>query len=290
MQLMKFTEEGYRTFQAQIEQNLPHYQAHDGAWFQQRLQETNALQATDVAIPDHLAATLALAKPTDDPAAREKKLWLVGPQPTDDERAAANRHNAPLIHKALRGLPRYLAVDQHLWAALLHTTFFDYVCGYCAGDMENSNKISKNFFASVIGEGQKRSLFVNIVSALWWACTYLYDEDAKDPYHFLDILVPEKVRFAGTITPLGSSNISENPDVLRGLFRVLEERRDRGLAIVRDDDITHVLRYLNLLAGNTVIDMMSADDIAELVRKYFAARPGATKAFQLGNAPAPQTP
>ena len=269
MQLMRLTEDGYRTLWGQAEQNLPYYQACDGARFRALLEEKHWLESTGITIPDDFA----------------EKLQPVGAVRTYETIAKADRKNAPVVYEALRNLPRWLAVDPRLWATLLHTVLFKYVCEYFGGGekaAKDRKEVGKNFF--VTGNGQKRSIFVNCASRMWWACELLYDEKAIDPYHYLDVI--EHMRFSGSLTLLSSSNISEQRELVHGLFRVLEERLQAGQSVRRLNEMTWAVRYLNLIAGATVIDMMNADDIAELVRKYFAAQPGEEKAFELGNAPA----
>ena len=48
-------------------------------------------------------------------------------QVTGDE-SADDVHNAEVIHRALSNLPYYIAIDEKIWAALLHTYLFDFVC------------------------------------------------------------------------------------------------------------------------------------------------------------------
>lgn len=268
MQLMRLTQEGYDALWAEAEQNLPRYQAGDAAYFQQHITEKGWLEPTGLEVPDFADS-----------------LQPVGSERTADTIAAADRHNAPLIYESLRALRdhRALAVDPRLWAALLHTTLFSYVYEYFGDDVAKDRQgIGKNFF--VTGNGQKRSIFVNCASRLWWACELLYDEAAEDPYHYLGVI--EHMRFGGSLTLLSSSNIAEQREVVHGLFHVLEERLRAGQEVHRLNEMTWALRYLNLIAGATVIDVLNADDIADLVRTYFSAWPKEEKAFELDNAPA----
>lgn len=295
MQLLRLTEEGFRTLWAQAETNLPHYAARDAAWFQGLIEKNGWLAPTGIEVPDDLAERFSLATDADTPEARKEKLQPAGP--TAATRAAADRHNAPVIYEALKNLPRYLAIDRRLWTTLLHTLLFDYVCDRQGeGFAADRKEAGKNFFAKAPkkakkgesdadagGQGQKRYIFVNCASRLWWACAYLYDEKAKDPYHFLDVV--EKLRFAGTTNLLSSANIFENKNVVQGAYRVFEKRIKEGKRMDRTKDMVEAYRYLNLYAGATVIDMLTTKEVEELVEKFFEyhdAQPS-NKGFQMSD-------
>lgn len=252
MQLMRLTQEGYDALWAEAEQNLPRYQAGDAAYFQQHITEKGWLEPTGLEVPDFADS-----------------LQPVGSERTADTIAAADRHNAPLIYESLRALRyhRALAVDPRLWAALLHTTLFPHVCEYFGIPevAKDCAALSKNFFLN--GNSPKRASFVNCVSRLWWACEFLYDENAEDPYHFLDVV--KKLRFAGTTNLLSSGNILENRAIVQGAYRIFEERLKEGKRLDRTKDMVEAYRYLNLLAGATILDLYTIDEIADLVRRFF---------------------
>ena len=105
MRLQYLTDDGIQYLKGNFETNLPHYIQKDSAFFAKMLKEHDFLQDTGY----------------------DFNPFVTNLQVTGDE-SADDVHNAEVIHRALSNLPYYIAIDEKIWAALLHTYLFDFVC------------------------------------------------------------------------------------------------------------------------------------------------------------------
>lgn len=261
MKLQYITDDGLADLKGNFKQNFSlYYLPKDGAYFQQRLDEKGWLQDTAVEIRPFAQDLQVTSTAVDD--FREKK----------EAEKADDIHNAICIHKAMVSLPPYLAVDEHIWAALTHIVLFDFITRKRA-DIWEEKKVEKqkkdmyNSFFTFTHNGKRRGTFVNCIASLWWGAQMVYDKGHReDPYW----LVPDiaLTGYPSTIVLFSSSRIMTNKNISLGLFHVVHALRQQGVKISRQDIVAGI-RYLNLLGGMSIIDMKPEKEIEELMRSFY---------------------
>lgn len=247
MKLQYLTSQGIDYLKGAFDQNLPQYLAGNGAFFRTKLREQGFLQDTGYEI---------------EPFANKMQV-------TDDDKAD-DVHNAIVLHRALRKLPKYMAIDERIWAALSHTILFDFICKKKADDFSTERKGYRkkiyNSFFTYTSNGKRRGLFVNCVSSLFFGADMVYDSQAKNPYYLLQEVA--STGFPSTVILFSSSRILTHKETCVGFLKVVKELRAQGVAINRQDAVEAV-KYLNLIAGMSIIDLKSKDEISTMVRHFY---------------------
>lgn len=129
---------------------------------------------------------------------------------------ASDLKNIQIMYDALKDLPLSVACDARLWTGLAHTSLWDYVWYRQHEEIEKrrsrrtKREDSKSLFC--VGNGKRRSLFVNCLSRLWWTGYLVYDENRKNPYELAETLMygQKGHSFASQIVLLSSRNFISN--------------------------------------------------------------------------------
>ncbi len=184
---------------------------------------------------------------------------------------AADLENIKIVYDAMKDIPDFVMMDDRFWAAINHTFMWDYIRrrrkeeAFSKGVKDQKEAIYNSFFTHT-RHGKKRGTFVNCVSRLWWAGRLTYESGNDDKYYLTAELC--KKGFPSTIVPFSSSNIMGREETRRALLSVVMELRKKGIDVKRDD-IFAGIRYLNLYAGITIIDMISYDELYDIVERYY---------------------
>lgn len=260
MYLQFLTREGVSDLKNHFTENLPYYLAKEKSYFEEYLNKKGYLQDSNIAVDETFV----------------KKLQYTDNDKNDDI------VNATLLHKALFNLKPYVAMDERIWCALCHTLLFDYVVSKRNKIIEGLKNISSNsksqekerllkalnnsFFTHTI-YGLRRGTYVNCVSSLWWGAYLIYDVKNKDnPYELLKTVA--KYGFPSTILPLSASRILTRKETCLGFLKEVQALRNQGMTIKRDPVFWGV-RYLNCIAGLSMLDMKTEAEIRDITRKYY---------------------
>ena len=243
MRIDFMTEEALVKLRADLEDNLGHYVKNDQDYFYDVLDKMDGLLASSLTCPDF-----------------DLNMSAVAPENTDTD-------NVRRLYGAMRGLSPVVAADERLWTGLSHGYFWDYVQyrqhdAIASGDPK---RVATSFFFT---NGHRRSLFVHCLSRLWWAGYLTYDEKAKDPFALTDVVTQQAC--ASTIMLISSSNMTSNKDICLGVLTSIKKRPLTGEAIQRKHFVGP-LRYLNNMGALTVLDMLSREEITEIVDQYLAS-------------------
>ncbi|MFV0635708.1 DUF6339 family protein [Mitsuokella sp. WILCCON 0060] len=261
MKLQYITDDSLADLKGNFKQNfLLHYLPKDGEYFQKRIAERNWLQDTSVEIQPFVQDLQVTSTAIDNFKERKEA------EKKDDI------HNAICIHKAMVRLLPYLAMDEHIWAALTHTVLFDFITRkradiWAEEKTEKQKKDMYNSFFTFTHNGKRRGTFVNCIASLWWGAQMVYDSRHREnPYW----LVPDiaLTGYPSTIMLFSSSRIMTNKNISLGLFRVVHALRQQGIKISRQDVVAGI-RYLNLLGGMSIIDMKTEKEIEELMQTFY---------------------
>ncbi len=246
--LKYISDEGLYNLKQSFGNNVPHYKSGNQEFFLDYLEQNNYLLESSYKVKDF----------TDD-------LQYTSDTDADD------LHNIKVVYGALKSMPTYIMMDDRFWAGLTHTYMWQYVMKRRQGeafgiDIQNQEDKIYNSFFTHTKNGIKRGTYVNCVSRLWWAGKMTYDEGEENHYALTEELC--KKGFPSTIILVSSSNIMSRPEALKSLLATVKELRASGIDVKRDDIVAGI-RYLNLVAGSTLIDMMSYPEVKSLIAEYY---------------------
>lgn len=249
MRLQYLTDEGIQYLKGNFEANMPHYIQRDSLYFTDLLKKHNFLQDTGYDF-NSFASNL---------------------QVTDDA-SADDVHNAEVIHRALSDLPYYMVIDEKIWAALLHTYLFDFVCEKKKDLLDENvrdyqNKIYNSFF-TYTRHGKRRGTFVNCVASLYWGAEMVYDpSNHDDPYGLLKEIAA--TGYPSTIVIFSSSRILGRRETCIGFLKAIRKLRMAQKWNVDRPAVVSGIKYLNLIAGLSMLDMRSEEEIEHMTEIFY---------------------
>lgn len=95
----------------------------------------------------------------------------------------------------------------------------------------------------------------------------VYDKDnSRDPYELVNDIA--MTGYPSTILLLSSSRIMGRKDTALGFFKVVHALREAGETLNRQA-IVEGVKYLNLLAGVSLLDLKTQGEISELTRNFY---------------------
>lgn len=241
--------EGLASLKANFNDNLEHYLNNNQEYFQQFLDQNGYLLDSAYTVEDF----------------RDELIY-------DEDTDKSDFCNIKVVYKALQHIPSFIMMDDRFWAGLTHTIMWEYIqirrkdifVPYNESDKE---KVFGSFFTHT-KNGKKRGTYVNCVSRLWWAGRLTYDEsNHNDPFNLTEELC--KTGFPSTIVLISSSNILSKKQTMVALLKTIKGLRAQGKAIKRQDIVAGI-RYLNLSAGITLLDMMSIQEIEGMLQGFYS--------------------
>lgn len=154
------------------------------------------------------------------------------------------------------------ASDPLLWSALCHITFKEYVLKRWKKD-DGTVRLDQRFFAT---EGRASLLYYNAISRLWWSGYLTYDETraSTNPWHLTETLFSaQQVQ-----KDLFDQSFSMNRTVIKGLLSALKTMQEEN-----GNKCTTIFRaccdsYINHYGAVSILDTLSADDIATIAYDY----------------------
>ena len=154
------------------------------------------------------------------------------------------------------------ASDPLLWSALCHITFKEYVLKRWKKD-DGTVRLDPRFFAT---EGRASLLYYNAISRLWWSGYLTYDETraSTNPWHLTETLFSaQQVQ-----KDLFDQSFSMNRTVIKGLLSALKTMQEEN-----GNKCTTIFRaccdsYINHYGAVSILDTLSADDIATIAYDY----------------------
>lgn len=196
----------------------------------------------------------------------ESKIDFEIPELNKDENyAVSDAANVKIIHDSLQHLTISQATQEKLWAGLAHIQLRDFFYYRMAQELKDKNdkRINTGIFFK---NGKKRSLFVNILSRLWWVAHMTYDESNQENPYWLTEFFCEK-DFSARATTFFSSNFTSNRNITRGILKVLYKWQQNGVSIKRDHFV-QANKYLNVTGGAMILDMLETEEVEDMVEKY----------------------
>lgn len=175
-------------------------------------------------------------------------------QPNGNE-PLTDAENAQRVYNHMKALSDSQASDERIWVAYTLQEQLSYM-KYRWKTNSSQDMLNRYFF----NYSKNRSLFRNGISRLWWIGRVTYDEKRKDPFELTKFLCNHQ-DFIETICGRSTFN---NPTVqkatLNVLYDVLHDRKADNRVIIRE-----IAKYVNLLSGTYILDMLSYQEIYDKV-------------------------
>lgn len=165
--------------------------------------------------------------------------------------------NIQRVYNHMKSLSDSQASDERIWVAYTFSVFLDYMkyrwSSSTTNDMENHY---------LFNYSSQRSLFRNGISRLWWIGRITYDETRVDPYELTKFLCRDQ----DYIESICGRNVFNNPDVGFAILSALYDAEKEGVKIDRFI-VREIGKYVNLLAGTYILDVLDKDEIYAKVCK-----------------------
>lgn len=165
--------------------------------------------------------------------------------------------NAQRVYSHMKALSDSQASDERIWLAYTLQEQLEYM-KYRWKANSSQDMLNRYFF----NYSKNRSLFRNGMARLWWIGRVTYDEKRKDPFELTKFLCNHQ-DFIETICGRSTFN---NPVVqkatLNALYDVLKDRKSDNREVIRE-----IAKYVNLLAGTFILDMLTYDEVYKKVHK-----------------------
>ena len=178
----------------------------------------------------------------------------VGREPLTDA------ENVRRVYSHMKALSDSQASDERIWIAYTLVEQNEYM-RYRWNPSNSTDMLNRYFF----NYSKNRSLFRNGMARLWWIGRVTYDEKREDPFELTRFLCNNQ-DFIETIC---GRSIFNNPIVqratLNALYDVLKDRKSDNREIIRE-----IAKYVNLLAGTTILDMLSYEEVYAKVNSKLA--------------------
>lgn len=180
--------------------------------------------------------------------------------------------NTKILYSAMKNLSDSEATEERLWAGLTHSICWDFMRDNLKYNMENNKRIKfdsktilNRYYFNTKVNGWKRSMYINTLSKMWWLGRLCYDKENKqDPFCYLDLF---ETAFSHKIINMLSSNILGNDSIRFSYFEAGLYIRSLGIEI-KGDTMVPLMMYLNELGGRIVLDILSRDEIYDLLVGY----------------------
>ena len=174
--------------------------------------------------------------------------------------------NAINLYQSAKNLPENVATNYHLWTALCHDAFYEYVQKRWGletpDDNSKSTTIGERFFATT---SRKSLYYGNAVARLWWSAYLTYDEkNTSDPFYYTKILFKAQQ----TQKDLFDQPFSMNRVVTKGMLSALEPiQQKKGNNAVKPfrECCTH---FINRYGAVSILDSLTEDEIKNIAYNY----------------------
>lgn len=177
-------------------------------------------------------------------------------QPAGKE-ALTDAENVQRVYSHMKALSDSQASDERIWIAYTLCDQLEYM--KYRWKVSSSEELLNRYFFNY---SKNRSLFRNGMARLWWIGRITYDEKREDPFEITKYLCGQQ-DFIETICGRSTFN---NPTVqkatVNAIYNVLKDKKGDNREIIRE-----IAKYVNLLSGTYILDMLTYDEVYEKVRR-----------------------
>lgn len=159
--------------------------------------------------------------------------------------------NAQRVYSHMKSLSDSQASDERIWIAYTLGEQIEYM-KYRWKTKSSIDMMNRYFF----NYSKNRSLFRNGIARLWWIGRMTYDEKREDPFEITKFICNHQ-DFIETICGRSTFNNSTvQKATLNAIYDALKDKKTDNREIIRE-----VAKYVNLLAGTIILDMLTYEEI-----------------------------
>lgn len=153
-----------------------------------------------------------------------------------------------------------MASDERLWAGMsMGSNCWQYINARWKKDRWNENTIKDHFY---FAHGGRRSLTRNGLARLWWIGFLTYDSQGTDHWHY--------TKFACTyqrfIVDVLERNTGNSKKLIFSCINACEKyASDHGGKMVETNMMRDLQKYMSILGGTYLIDMIDQQDLEEKI-------------------------
>lgn len=179
--------------------------------------------------------------------------------------------NCKIVFENLKSLSESQASDERLWAGLCNSTFYHYMRkrhGYSVSGLKDKEKDASGILSRFFFSGGTRSGFYrNTIAKCWWVGRATYDKsNLVNHFEMLDSIGANDL--STKVSDIFYSNtFASNPTILKGICDAMKFFSDHGVKLSVHDNIRPALQYLNVVGGATLLDVLSSDEIKDIMVK-----------------------
>ena len=175
--------------------------------------------------------------------------------------------NALLIHTALPGMLPALATDERLWATLALGVYRDYSITRWLPEKADSEQHRKYASNHIFGSTTRDFWRNQSVARLWWMHRYATQLSPSDPQKALSLLLLNSDIVSQV---LGKPSIGTAKNLAQAIFEVAHDSLIANKTHeYRRDAFRMFMRHIDLLAGRTLFNALSASELKPSVKALF---------------------
>ncbi len=167
--------------------------------------------------------------------------------------------NAMRVYNHLKCLTDSQAADERVWAAYTFSEFIDYM--KYRWPAQNKEKVEYRYLFKYT---KRESLLDNGIARLWWIGRITYDEKRKDPYELTKFVCKHQYLIESLRGRSYFSNHQTRNTVIKYLFDT--ERKGVHITPILIGDVS---KYVNLLSGAYIVDMMDPEYLYSKIESKF---------------------
>jgi len=172
--------------------------------------------------------------------------------------------NIKNIWSSLSCLTPVEAESEKLWIAMESTYYLDYHLNQLE-ELGPQRKDTSIISRTIFNNGQKRSLFINNISILWWIAYYLIDDDNReDKFHLVKFFVNNSYR--GNAVAFFSSNFVANKNLALGVVEAIKELTEEHKMIENRYSYSNANKILNQVGGVRMLDLLTRDEAKAIIK------------------------
>lgn len=175
---------------------------------------------------------------------------------TAGQEPLSDAENAQRVYLHMKSLSDSQASDERIWVAYTLQEQIDYM-RYRWKCSDTKSMLNRYFF----NYSGNRSLFRNGMSRLWWIARVTYDEKNVDPFVLTKYLCGKQ----DLIENICGRSVFNNRTIQKATIRVMYEEEKKG-RIVKREDFRELAKYVNLLGGTYLLDILDENEIYEKVQ------------------------
>lgn len=167
--------------------------------------------------------------------------------------------NSIKLYEALKDLPRYILTDERFWC------WFNFTIGYKAALQAIPIKEKESTFLNMwlFTQGQRRGLFFNVMARCFFRVELSVDERLEDKYELTKFVIDNPLRFRELTWRTSSSE----KHIVLGTLKAEKAINEMYGDSISSEVYKEIAKYISLYGSVRLIDVVSEDDIYQVVYK-----------------------